>query len=160
MAASFLPPLLSVQLEIPHDNISMSFHLSTDTDMHPTPFRIATEYTNTEAAAMALDHQLYIKDHPSQKHLISAKHLGSTPCMIAVDRYGTPVGMILVKSRLVYIYVNRQCRLQGVGTMLINALKQRRGPNFRDEGMIGTPGIKGWDTFFKKNKVACLTVVK
>lgn len=160
MGVSFLEPLQSVQLAMPVIDISMSPLPSTDTDMFATPYRVATEYTNTEAAAMAVDYKLYIKDHPSQKHLISTKHLGNSPCMLAVDRHGTPVGVITVKNRLVYVYVDRQCRLQGIGTLLMSALKARRGVAFYGQGLIGAPGIKGWDTFFKKNKVACLTVVK
>lgn len=161
MLASLLESKAPVLLgQFPVD-ISMSLQPpSTDTDMFATPYHIDTTVTNTEAAAIALDYQLYIKDHPTHKQLISAKHIGSIPCILAVDRHGTPVGAITVKNRLVYVYVNKQCRLQGVGTMLVTALKRNRGAAFRGEGLVGSPGIKGWDAFFKKNKVACLVVVK
>jgi len=148
--------LASISLETVQNDTEVINHMSLLTLVDEMPvqnYSLAKGLSTDEAATLALDYQLFIKDRNLHRSLITTKHNGSHHVYLAIDKFGTPVGVGVVVRRILYVYVSRENRRKGVGTMIIKAVKARV------QEIIGAPGIPGWDTFFKKNGVTCYKVV-
>jgi GNAT superfamily N-acetyltransferase len=113
-------------------------------------YRVATELDGDEAASLALQYSLFIDEGMLKRTLLSAKHLKNQRVFLAVDQNDEPVGVgALRQGRVVYIYVDRQFRRQGIGSMIAQAIKVRH------VDLIGAPGLTGWEAFYKSNKIIC-----
>jgi GNAT superfamily N-acetyltransferase len=133
------------------NNMSLSLLVN---EMPVQKYSLAKGLTDNEAATLALDYQLFIKDRLLHRALLTCKLKASTRVYLAVDRDGRPVGVGMVVKSLVHVYVQRELRRQGIGTMIIEGIRKRV-----QQKIIGAPGIPGWDAFYKKNGVTCFKVV-
>lgn len=112
---------------------------------------IATKLLNHEAAELALDHGLFTRNRPLHRQLMVAKHVQSRRVVIATDANHKPVGVGLIgRGNLLYIHICRHHRRKGVGSMIAQMAKRS------NMGLVGVPGVEGWDNFYKKNKIACM----
>jgi GNAT superfamily N-acetyltransferase len=148
--------LASISLETVQNEAEVVNHMSLLTLVDEMPvqnYSLAKGLSAEEAAILALDYQLFIKDRTLHRSLITTKHKGTHHVYLVTDRSGTPVGVGMVVRRILYVYVSREYRRQGIGTLIVKAVKDRV------QEIIGAPGIPGWDTFFKKNGVTCYKVV-
>lgn len=123
-----------------------------ETDMPLKKYNLATGLSNSEAAALALNYQLFIKDRNLHRALITCKHKDDNHVYLVLNYEGTPVGVAMITKRMLHVYVDRNYRRQGVGSMIVQAVKSRVHVS------IGAPGIPGWDSFYKKNGVTCYQV--
>lgn len=148
--------LAGISFDLVQNEVEVVNHMSLSTLVNEMPvqnYSLAKGLSDNEAATLALDYQLFIKDRVLHRSLITTKHTGVHHVYLIVDRDDVPVGVGIVVRRLLHVYVQREHRRKGIGTMIVKAVKSRV------QEIIGAPGIPGWDTFFKKNGVTCYKVV-